>query len=270
MLTVMGGLTQLESMSNDSSGPARMQDPSRREFIGSAAAAALAGEARGAETQPARPLRVIVAGGHPGDPEAGCGGTMALYADRGHEVFALYLTRGEAGVAGKTPSAAAAIRTAEAQAACKILKAKPIFASQHDGAAEVTPARYAEFLKLVSDVRPDVLFTQWPVDTHPDHRACALLAYHAWLKGGRNYALYYYEVDIGSDTQMFRPTDYVNVTATEARKREACMAHASQNPLGGFYTKDHEPMLRFRGMEAGCKSAEAFIHHDQSPVGRLP
>jgi hypothetical protein len=29
-------------------------------------------------------------------------------------------------------------------------------------------------------------------------------------------------------------------------------------------------MLRFRGMESGCKAAEAFIHHDQSPAGRLP
>ena len=29
-------------------------------------------------------MRVIVAGGHPGDPEAGCGGTIALYADTGH------------------------------------------------------------------------------------------------------------------------------------------------------------------------------------------
>jgi LmbE family N-acetylglucosaminyl deacetylase len=247
-----------------------MESFSRRQFIGTAAIAALASDAPGAEAQAGRSLRVTVAGGHPGDPEAGCGGTMAVYADRGHEVVALYLTRGEAGVAGKSASAAAAIRTAEAEAACRILKARPMFASQHDGAAEVTAASYAEFFKLVSDLRPDVLFTQWQIDTHPDHRACALLAYHAWLKSGRNFALYYYEVDIGSDTQMFRPTDYVNVTATEARKRDACMAHASQNPLGGFYTKDHEPMLHFRGMESGFPRAEAFIHQDQSPGGRLP
>ena len=34
-------------------------------------------------------LKAIVAGGHPDDPESGCGGTMALYADRGHEVIAI-------------------------------------------------------------------------------------------------------------------------------------------------------------------------------------
>src|SRR5262245_14479982 len=66
------------------------------------------------------PLKVIVAGGHPDDPESGAGGTMARLADLGHDVVALYLTRGEAGIKGKDHDAAAATRTAEAQAACKI------------------------------------------------------------------------------------------------------------------------------------------------------
>ena len=42
-----------------------------------------------------RPLKVVVTGGHPGDPEYGCGGTIARYTDLGHEVVLLYLNRGE-------------------------------------------------------------------------------------------------------------------------------------------------------------------------------
>src|SRR4051812_43630272 len=68
-------------------------------------------------------LKVVVVGGHPDDPESGCGGTMARCADLGHEVVALYLTRGEAGIEGKSHQEAAAIRTAECHEACKILKA---------------------------------------------------------------------------------------------------------------------------------------------------
>ncbi|MGA2257914.1 MAG: hypothetical protein ABSG53_24890, partial [Thermoguttaceae bacterium] len=30
-------------------------------------------------------LKVVVTGGHPGDPEYGCGGTIARYTDLGHE-----------------------------------------------------------------------------------------------------------------------------------------------------------------------------------------
>src|SRR3954467_7733154 len=77
-------------------------------------------------------LKVVVVGGHPDDPESGCGGTMARLADLGHDVVAMYLTRGEAGIAGKAADEAAQIRTAEAQEACRILKARPIFAGQID------------------------------------------------------------------------------------------------------------------------------------------
>ena len=218
---------------------------------------------------PANALKVLVVGGHPGDPEAGCGGTIARYAQAGHQVTALYLNRGQAGVSGKTAEQAAAIRSAEAEQACRILKARPLFAAQLDGASELSAVRYAEFAKLIAGVDPDVVFTQWPVDHHRDHRACALLTYDAWLTLGSKFALYYYEVDLGSDTQLFRPTHYMDVTATEKLKRDACMAHRSQNPMG-FYMKDHVPMMRFRGMECGHELAEAFIHHDASPPGRLP
>lgn len=238
---------------------------------GIAAAAALpSASAVGAEATARRRLKVLVAGAHPDDPESGCGGTIARYADEGHDVSILYLTRGEAGIPGKTAQQAADIRSAEAQKACRILKARPIFAGQVDGATEVNANRYAEFRKLVEAADPDVLFTHWPVDSHRDHRACSLLAYDAWLGLGRRFALYYFEVDLGGQTQSFRPTHYVDVTGREPRKREACMAHESQNPAGGFYGEYHAPMLRFRGMESGFKLAEAFVHHEQSPFGRLP
>lgn len=210
-----------------------------------------------------------MAGGHPGDPEAGCGGTIARCARQGHHVTCLYLTRGEAGIGGKSAQEAAAIRSAEAERACKILGATPMFADQMDGATEVTSERYEAFARLVVQVNPDVILTQWPVDHHRDHRACALLTFEGWLALGGKVPLYYYEVDLGSDTQSFHPAHYVDVTATEPLKREACMAHASQNP-SGFYLKDHVPMLRFRGMERGCEFAEAFLHHDPSPPGGLP
>jgi LmbE family N-acetylglucosaminyl deacetylase len=236
---------------------------------GIAAAAVLPAAASAAENPAHRALKVFVVGGHPGDPEAGCGGMIARYADQGDEVTCLYLTRGEAGIQGKTAKQAAEIRTAEAESACKILKARPLFADQIDGATEVTPTRYADFIKLIAGVNPDVVLTQWPVDGHRDHRACSLLTYEAWVNSGKKFAFYYYEVDLGTDTQCFRPTHYVDVAAVEPLKRQACMAHQSQNPAG-FYVQDHVPMLRFRGMECGCKLAEAFIHHDQSPPGRLP
>src|SRR5438477_6137087 len=125
------------------------------------------------EGKPSKRLKLVVAGAHPDDPESGCGGTIALYSDLGHEVSILYLTRGEAGIRGKSPQEAAAIRIAECQKACAILKAKPVFAGQIDGNTEVDRARYEEFARLLQAEEPDIVFTHWPVDTHRDHRAAS-------------------------------------------------------------------------------------------------
>ncbi len=221
-----------------------------------------------ADEAPGHRLKVVVAGGHPGDPEAACGGTLARLVDLGHEVVALYVTRGEGGIRGKSRIEAGTIRTAEAKKACGLLKARAQFASQVDGTTELTPARYDEFRKLLGTEKPHVVFTHWPIDTHRDHRTTSLLVYDAWLASGRKFALYYYEVSTGEETQLFRPTHYVNITETEWRKRAACFAHASQDPAK-FYAY-HQEMHRFRGFEGGCKKAEAFVHHEQSPMEPLP
>jgi N-acetylglucosamine malate deacetylase 1 len=48
------------------------------------------------------------------------------------------------------------------------------------------------------------------------------------------------------------------------RKRQACFAHASQNP-DSFYGRYHEPMQRLRGLEYGHQAAEAFVSLAQNP-----
>jgi LmbE family N-acetylglucosaminyl deacetylase len=212
-----------------------------------------------------RRLKAIVVGGHPDDPESGCGGTMARFADAGHEVVALYLTRGEAGIASKSHQEAATIRTAECLAACKLLHARPLFAGQIDGATEVSAVRYDEMRKLLEAEKPDIVFVHWPIDTHRDHRAASFLVYDAWLRLRKAFALYYFEVMSGSQTQQFAPTDFVDITPAEERKRAACFAHQSQNPAG-FY-EHHDRMNRFRGIESGHKFAEAFVRHQQSRGG---
>jgi len=213
-------------------------------------------------------LKVLVAGAHPDDPETGCGGTIARFSDLGHEVVILYLTRGERGIKGKSYEEAGAIRTSEAQKACEILKARPVFAGQVNGKVEVTYGRYEEYRRILEAEHPDVVFTHWPIDTHEDHRANSLLVYDAWLNMGKKFALYYFEVMTGMQSSNFSPTCYVDITATEGRKRAASFVHTSQLPEE-FYPI-HDEMNRFRGMEFGSKYAEAFIHHTQSPAIALP
>src|SRR5208282_5734079 len=113
-------------------------------------------------------LKVVVAGGHPGDPEYGCGGTIARLAELGHEVILLYLNEGDW---GDTP---AATRLAEAKRACEILKARPMYVGQRNGHAIVDESHYDQFAKLLQAEGPDAVITQWPLDNHRDHRAISM------------------------------------------------------------------------------------------------
>src|ERR1700749_4677279 len=105
--------------------------PARRDFIKLSALAlgglAIAPVAMGAthnfetiagEKPEGKKLHIVCAGAHPGDPEFGCGGTMAKYSEAGHQVTFLYLTRGEASDPKKTYAEMAGLRTKEAETAC--------------------------------------------------------------------------------------------------------------------------------------------------------
>jgi LmbE family N-acetylglucosaminyl deacetylase len=218
-----------------------------------------------APVHPARKLKVVVTGGHPGDPECGCGGTIARYTDLGHEVTLLYLNEGEP---PGTPPDKHGVRVAEAAKACQILNARPRYAGQIDARAVVDSDHYQSFHDLLLAERPDVVFTHWPIDNHRDHRAVSSLVYDSWLRMRKSFALYYYEVSNGEDTVQFSPTYYVDISRTEARKRAACQAHLSQRP-DKFYALQ-EQITRIRGIESGTVHAEGYIRHIQSPDFALP
>jgi LmbE family N-acetylglucosaminyl deacetylase len=227
--------------------------PSRRQLLALTFPALLACQERASAK-----LKVMCVGGHPDDPESGCGGTLARYAALGHSVTILYLTRGEAGIQGKTHEEAAAIRSGECEAACKILGAKAVFAGQIDGATVVDAKAAESVARLIGAERPDVVFTQWPIDTHLDHQAASTLTFRAWLAGRRAFDLYYYEVNAGSQTMSFHPTDYVDITPVREKKKAALFAHRSQDGEA-IYRRHHEVMENYRGREAGVAAAEAFV-----------
>jgi N-acetylglucosamine malate deacetylase 1 len=238
--------------------------------VGAVLGAGLAVPAAGAQPEPplsgGRKLKVIVAGGHPGDPEYGCGGTIALYTQQGHEVVLLYLNNGEWPVAqGGAP---AHVRMAEAGKACEILKARPAYAGQVNGHAILDAAHFDQFRKILEAERPDVVITQWPIDNHRDHRAISALTFDAWKSSEHQYALYYYEVSDGEDTLQFSPTHYVDISRTEPLKRAACYAHASQTPKRYYELQDQ--VAKFRGIESGASRAEAFVLQVRSPYEALP
>lgn len=223
-----------------------------------AGASALKSVAQAPGDRTRRKYKIVVTGGHPGDPEYGCGGTIARLTAAGHSVVLLYLND------GAWQQTSAATRIAEARKACEILNAELSYANQVNGNAVVDNAHYAAFQTLLEKENPDAVFTHWPIDNHPDHRAIANLTFESWKQLKHRFALYYYEVSDGEDTSQFpSPTHFVDISSVVDRKKAACYAHASQTP--DYYYALQDTVAAFRGIESGSKRAEAYTVQLGSP-----
>lgn len=203
--------------------------------------------------------KVLCVGAHPDDPETACGGTLARYAEAGHEVHVLYVTKGELGIEGKKPDEAGAIRAAEAEEACKILGATPHFFGHPSGQLVDSPETLGAFIRAVDAIGPDVMFGHWPLDPDFDHEVSAAMTVHAYLAKPRAHPLYLFEVESGTQTLGFVPQAYVEIGPVLRKKLDAIRAHKSQDAERRLYERHHEPMERFRAREIGGTAAEAFF-----------
>ena len=182
----------------------------RREMIKKTGAALLGASvvglpAFGQDTQSStsKKRKAVIVGAHPDDPESVFGGTMLALKAEGWDVVSIYMTKGEAGIPGKSYDEAAAIRKVEAENACKVLGVKPVFLTQIDGSSEINKERYVEMREAIAAENPDIVFTHWPIDSHADHRVCSSLVYDAWRRLGYTFELYYGEAMTGMQSQSF-------------------------------------------------------------------
>jgi LmbE family N-acetylglucosaminyl deacetylase len=116
------------------------------------------------------PLRVLILGAHPDDPDFTAGGVTALYSQKGHVVKMVSLTDGRAGHHAMEPGDLALRRRAEAAEAGRRLGAEYITLDNADGELLPTLERRFELVRLIRQFQPDLVMGPRPYDYHPDHR----------------------------------------------------------------------------------------------------
>jgi len=252
----------------------------RSSALAGAAATFLSGGNAQAQPKPPGPdrkLRVVAVGGHCDDPQTCAGGTLTLYADQGHDVVALSLTGGPPPGPDANPEDRMVKERLNCMKMAEILRIRLDFLNYHGSnsgqftlpivygtGSEINGERYKEFTEILLDkYKPDIVFTHWPIDFHMDQRAASLLTYSAWLASGKKFPLYYFEAELGTQTQNFYPTNYVDTTSVEERYHQAWLA---QTLYYDAVWPLHNLMRQMRGHERGCSRAEAFNHHPQSPT----
>jgi LmbE family N-acetylglucosaminyl deacetylase len=117
--------------------------------------------------------RILIFGPHPDDQEIGMGGTIARLAGQGHEVLLADVTDGS-----PTPRGDRAARLKEAAAAMEALQpgaGKPpirrVLLDLPNRMVEHTIATRHLFAGVIRAHQAQIVFTPWPEDAHPDHRA---------------------------------------------------------------------------------------------------
>jgi LmbE family N-acetylglucosaminyl deacetylase len=225
-------------------------------------------------------MKILLMTAHPDDADIMAGGTIARWADEGHDVHSVIFTRGEKGHEDPTMTAdlVATLREAEQRTAAAILGVPRVtFLDFVDGELAWAGQRMAEAAtRIVRLERPEVVMTHDPYagapgyrvpQLHPDHRAVGAAVMDACYFRAPGPLYYPEHQSTGLSPHRVRElflimTEHadhgVDVTATFERKVRAVRAHESQ--FGQH--PDVEEFLRGLATRAaaafGLQLAEAF------------
>ncbi len=120
-------------------------------------------------------MTILFLGAHPDDTEFRASGTAARWAQAGNEVVIVSVTDGRSGHHLMKPEEVAARRRKEAAEAAGRIGAESRILGIPDGSLEPTLENREKIIRLVREVKPDVIVTNRPNDYHPDHRYMSLL-----------------------------------------------------------------------------------------------
>jgi LmbE family N-acetylglucosaminyl deacetylase len=207
--------------------------------------------ARRSNPQKLPPMNILAIGAHPDDIEIGCGGSLIKYAQHGHQIHLMVVTRGEQG-------GDRAVRRREQEAAARVVGAKRIFWGEYqDTKVGIDRQLIQRIEKVIAEVNPLFIFVHYGDDTHQDHRHLATCTVTA-TRYTRN--VLFYE---GPTTQNFTPTVFVNIDSVLEKKLEALKAHGSQvmktNIEGVSIIDIARSSANFRGLQGRARNAEGFM-----------
>lgn len=226
-------------------------------------------------------MRVLAIGAHPDDVELLCSGTIAKFAEQGHEVCICYACNGNKGSNVYASKELAEIRRKEAIASAEIIGAKSITMGIPDGELVLDLEARIKTIDALRQADPDLVITHSPNDYHSDHINISKLVFEATYLANLTLwktdfppttklpYLYYMDTIAGVN---FIPDEYVDISETIDIKIDMMMKMESQlGWLKDMHNCDSAEFIKtigkFRGFQAGVEYAEAFTQQKMYPQG---
>lgn len=204
-------------------------------------------------------MNILAIGAHIDDIELACGGTLAKAVRNGHKVKMVVMTD-----SAYTNFDGTVLRTkeeafSEGKAAAEKLGVADLVILDFINKNVPYNGSTVEALdKIMSEFKPDYIFTHWVFDTHQDHKNTA----QATISAARYlYNIFMYEPipPSGRSYFPFNAQVYFDISDTIDDKITSLEKHKSQYAkYGENWIEAVEGRAKIRGFENGCKYAEAF------------
>lgn len=194
-------------------------------------------------------MKILAFGAHPDDLEIGVGGVLRKYVEKGHEVHSIIVT---------IPNNKE-IRWKEAEKAASTLGVKLSILDIEPNDIVFSRNLVKECDRVISDFRPDAVFTHWNHDSHQDHVSVSNSVIAASRKN--EFSLYMYEQTVpgGIVPYGFRTQMFVDISDVMDKKIESTLAHESQVREDVKQWVDGiKGRALYRGRQINVEYAEAF------------
>jgi N-acetylglucosamine malate deacetylase 1 len=197
---------------------------------------------------------IIAFGAHPDDIEIGMGGTVTKLARVGYDVRLVIAT-----LPNFVRTDTKAERKQESIMSAKVMGCKtPIFLDLSPEEIVFNRKFVTQISKIIQELNPEAIFTQWFGDTHQDHQSLTR-AVVAAARDSNDVFMYENTIPGGISEHAFRPQLYVDITETLEIKRNALDCFDSQKiRCGPLWIDSLVGRCSYRGYQMNAKYAEAF------------
>jgi LmbE family N-acetylglucosaminyl deacetylase len=216
----------------------------------------------------------MVFAAHGDDEIIGCGGTIARLKAQGSRVTVVVFTGGETSYTTVARKASILEERHKEMDACDRVLAidRRILLGLPTQGVVNTRETYQTCVRIIREIRPDVIFAHEPDNKHRDHRAVIEIVDEARWKASEpvladmgkpwyTQELFYFE-----NKELFPwPTHVVDITPFLKKKLAAMRTQTSQMSVLGPIVDYLEAHARTRGTLGECKYAEAFVLSDKLP-----
>ncbi|MDC1382550.1 PIG-L family deacetylase [Candidatus Puniceispirillum sp.] len=203
-------------------------------------------------------MNIVAIGAHPDDLEIFAYGFLAAATARGDHLYLGVATDGAAG--GVSPGPKLARQRAKETVAGLALLGTPTLLDLPDGDLVNAPKAREKITDFIRSSSPDLVITHAPEDYHPDHRALSSFVVDA---AGFICPVLFCDTLMGVG---FNPDYYVDISLHFDDKKNAIMAHHSQEPAR--FVSASNIMNRFRA--AQCNAPEDHFAEAYRVDSRFP